>query len=97
MGVFNNPQVEGATGYSANQLGLFMPINKKKDPVSGNMVDSIGTRYRALGDYSRRMEVWKVGGVGRFKVTEFDKENTYQRCHIGGHFRGGNQFVLLET
>ena len=97
MGVFNNPQLEGATGYTANSLGVFMPINKKKDPVSGNMVDSIGTRYRALGDYSRRMEVWKVGGVGRFKVTEFDKENTYQRCHVGAHFRGGNQFVLLET
>ncbi len=97
MGVFNNPEVEGAPGYTANQLGLFMPINKKKDPVSGNMVDSVGTRYRALGDYSRRMEVWKVGGVGRFKVTEFDKENTYQRCHVGAHFRGGNQFVLLEA
>jgi len=97
MGVFNNPEVEGSTGYTANKLGLFMPINKKKDPVSGNMVDAIGTRYRALGDYSRRMEVWKVGGVGRFKVTEFDKENTYQRCHVGAHFRGGNQFVLLEA
>jgi hypothetical protein len=98
LGTFNNPQIEGATGYVANQLGLFMPINKKKDPVSGNMVDSIGTRYRALGKYSRRMEVWKVGGAGEgLKVTEFDKVNTYQRCHVGAHFRGGNQFVLLES
>jgi hypothetical protein len=98
MGVFNNPQLEGATGYGASQLGLFMPINKKKDPVSGNMVDSIGTRYRALGKYSRRMEVWKVGGAGEgLKVTDIDDQNTYQRCHIGAHFRGGNQFVLLET
>ena len=98
MGAFNNPQIEGATGYSAGKLGIFMPINKKKDPVSGNMVDSIGTRYRALGKYSRRMEVWKVGGAGEgLKVTEFDKVSTYQRCHIGGHFRGGNQMVIMET
>jgi len=98
MGVFNNPKLYGADGYNAPTMGLFMPINKKKDPVSGNMVDSIGTRYRALGKYSRRMEVWQVGGAGEgLKVTEFDSRNTYQRCHVGAHFRGGNQFVLMET
>jgi hypothetical protein len=43
------------------------------------------------------MEVWQVGGAGEgLKVTEFDSRNTYQRCHIGAHFRGGNQFVLME-
>lgn len=97
MGVFNNPQLYGATGYNANKLGLFMPINKRKDPVSGNMVESIGTRYRGLGRYNRRMEVWQVGGAGEgLKVTEYDTRNTYQRCHVGAHFRGGNQFVLME-
>jgi len=98
MGVFNNPKLYGATGYEAPKMGVFMPINKRKDPVSGNMVESIGTRYRGLGRYNRRMEVWQVGGAGEgLKVTEFDKRNTYQRCHVGAHFRGGNQFVLLET
>ena len=98
MGVFNNPKLYGATGYNAPTMGLWFPINRRKDPVSGNMVDSIGTRYRALGKYSRRMEVWQVGGAGEgLKVTQFDSRNTYQRCHVGGHFRGGNQFVLMET
>lgn len=99
MGVLNNPKLYGATGYEniGPKLGLFMPINKKKDPVSGNMVESIGTRYRGLGRYNRKMEVWQVGGAGEgLKVTEFDKRNTYQRCHVGAHFRGGNQFVLME-
>lgn len=97
MGVFNMKKLYGADGYNAPKMGVWMPINKKKDPVSGNMVDSIGTRYRALGKYSRRMEVWQVGGAGEgLKVTEFDKRNTYQRCHVGAHFRGGNQFVLME-
>ncbi len=98
MGVFNNRKLYGATGYSAPTMGVVMPINKRKDPVSGNMVDSMGTRYRALGKYSRRMEVWQVGGAGEgLKVTEFDKRNTYQRCHVGAHFRGGNQMLILET
>jgi hypothetical protein len=98
MGVFNNPKLYGADGYSARTMGIFLPINKKKDPVTSAMVSSIGTRYRALGPYSRRMEVWQVGGAGNgLKVTEFDKRYTYQRCHVGAHFRGGNQFVLLET
>lgn len=99
MGVLNNPKLYGATGYEnlGPKLGLFMPINKKKDPVSGNMVESIGTRYRGLGRYNRKMEVWQVGGAGEgLKVTEFDKRHTYQRCHVGAHFRGGNQFVLME-
>jgi hypothetical protein len=98
MGVFNNRKLYGADGYNAPTMGVFMPINKRKDPVSGNMVDSIGTRYRALGKYSRRMEVWQVGGAGEgLKVTEFDKRNTYQRCHVGAHFRGGNQMLIMET
>ena len=98
MGSFNNKKLAGADGYTARKMGVFMPINKKKDPVSGNMVDAFGTRYRALGKYSRRMEVWQVGGAGDgLKVTDIDDRNTYQRCHIGAHHRGGNQFVLLEA
>jgi len=98
MGVFSNSKLYGATGYEAPKMGIFMPINKRKDPVSGNMVESIGTRYRGLGKYKRKMEVWQVGGAGEgLKVTEFDKRNTYQRCHVGAHFRGLNQFVLMET
>jgi len=98
MGVFNNPKLYGAAGYDAPRMGIWMPINKRKDPVSGNMVSSIGCRYRGLGKYSRRMEVWSVGGAGEgLKVTEFDKRHTYMRTHIGAHYRGGNQFVLMET
>jgi len=98
MGAFNNKKLYGATGYPMPKYGVFMPINKRKDPVTGNRVDSIGVRYRGLGKYNRRMEVWQVGGAGEgLKVTEFDKRNTYMRTHIGAHFRGGNQMVLLES
>lgn len=98
MGSFNNKKLAGAEGYSARKMGIFLPINKKKDPVTGNMVDAFGTRYRALGKYSRRMEVWQVGGAGEgLKVTDIDERNTYQRCHIGAHQRGGNQMLILEA
>lgn len=97
MGSFNNPKMYGATGYDISKYGIFLPINKKKDPVSGNMVPSIGTRYKGLGKYKRRMEVWQVGGAGEgLKVTDVDSRNTYQRCDVGAHFRGGNQMVLME-
>lgn len=97
MGVFNNPKLYGATGYPMPKFGVFMPINRRKDPVSGNMVESIGCRYRGLGRYNRRMEVWSTGGAGEgLKVNDIDARNWYQRTHIGAHYRGINQFVLLE-
>lgn len=98
MGNFSNPKTYGAEGYDAKNMGLFLPVDRKKDPVSNDMVPSIGVRYRALGPYSRRMQVWKVGGTGPgLMVTEFDKENTYQRCHLGFEGLGGNRMVLMET
>lgn len=93
----NNPKTYGATGYDMANMGVLLPVNKRKDPVNGSMVESIGCRYRGLGRYSRRMEVWQVGGAGEgLKVTEFDSRNTFMRAHIGAHFRGGNQFVLFD-
>lgn len=94
----NNPKTYGAPGYTLNESAVFLPVNRKKDPESGKMVDSIGCRYKALGNYSRRMETYQVGGAGLgLKVTEFDTRNTFQRGHVGAHHKGANQFVLLES
>lgn len=96
MGGFNNRKVAGADGYNAPKMGVWLPLNQQKD-AKGNMTNSIGVRYRALGKYSRRMEVWQVGGAGEgLKVTQFDSRNTYQRCHLGAHHFGGNRFILME-
>ena len=97
MGNFSNPKTFGAVGYDMPSMGVVLPINKKKDPVNKGMVESIGCRYRGLGKYSRRMEIWSVGGAGEgIKVTEFDTRETFMRAHIGAHYRGGNQFVLID-
>jgi len=97
MQSFNNKKLYGAEGYNMPYMGVVVPINKKKDVRTGEMLDSIGVRYRALGRYNRRMEVWQVGGAGEgLKVNQFDSRNTYQRCHLGLHVRGANQMVILE-
>lgn len=87
------------SGYTQNwpSTGVLLPLNKRKDPRSNKLVESVGCRYRALGRYNRRMEVWSVGGAGEgLKVTEFDKRDTYMRSHIGAHHRGGNQMIWLQ-
>jgi len=97
MEVFNNPKLYGATGYNMSTYGMFVPLNTKPDAKDRNKkVESIGCRYKGLGQYDRRMEVWQVGGAGAgLKVTEFDKRETFMRADVGAHFRGGNQMVLM--
>jgi len=102
MGNFSNPKTFGAdysatVKYDMPSMGLCIPLNRRKDPKNNNMVESIGCRYKGLGKYNRRMEVWNVGGAGEgLKVTEMDTRDTYLRAHIGAHHRGGNQFVLID-
>ena len=98
MKTFSNQSTYGSTGFKMPNMGVFMPVNSQKDPVNGDMVKSIGYRYKGLGPYSRKMEVWDVKGAGPgLKVTEFDKASTYMRCNIGAQHRGGNQMILMHT
>jgi hypothetical protein len=98
MNNLNNPKTYGSTGYGMPNYAVMMPLNKKKDPVrKNNLVESIGVRYRTLGAYDRRMEVWTVGGAGNgLKVTDMDRRNWFQRTHIGAHHRGVNQMLLVN-
>lgn len=97
MGQFSHPKIGGAAGYRFPQMGLFLPLNKMKDKKSGEMIPSIGSRYKKLGAYDRKMEVWDVSGAGTSrKVTPNDFANFYQRAHIGAHHIGVNRFVLLD-
>lgn len=93
----NNPKTYGATGYQMPNYAVFMPVGSTKDAGTKKLVNNIGCRYRALGAYSRRMEVYQVGGAGAgLKVSSIDNLNTYQRAHIGAHFAAGNQFYLIS-
>jgi hypothetical protein len=98
MESFNHQKGLGTTGYNYEDMALFLPLNKKKDPKSNRLVESIGCRYRQLGPYSRKMEVWQDGAAGNgLKIGAIDERLTYQRAHVGGHNRGGNQMVLVAV
>ena len=95
---FNNIKTYGADGYGMPDMSLFLPLGKVKDPKTKKLGTNLGVRYRALGPYNRRTEIWQVGGAGpSLKVTEFDKTSTYQRSHVGAHNRGGNQMLLVHV
>lgn len=97
MGIFSHPKVGGASGYNFSKMGLFLPIDMKKDYKTGNAIPSIGCRYKELGPYSRKMEVWNVSGAGAgAKVIPQDLANFYLRTHIGAHHIGANRFMLMD-
>lgn len=97
MGIFSHPKVGGATGYPYPSMGLFLPMNKQKDKKTGEAIPSFGCRYKSLGAYSRKMEVWNVSGAGSgVKVIPEDLANFYMRTHVGAQHIGANRFVLLD-
>lgn len=97
MGIFTHPKVGGAAGYKYPKMGLFLPIDMRKDKKTGEAIPSIGCRYKELGPYSRKMEVWDQRGAGAgLKVIPEDVANYFMRTHIGAHHIGVNRFVLLD-
>lgn len=99
FGNFSHPDTLGATGFTHEDKSFIIPANaKSKDAKSGKMVQHIGCRYKALGNYNRRLEVWGVNGAGNgMKVTQFDRNDTYWRSDIGAHYRGANQMILVHV
>lgn len=96
-GNMQDPKVGGAVGYNYKESGMFFPLGKRKDVKSGDQIPTVGVRWKALGPYSRKMEMWDVGGAGPgLKVTEFDNRNVYQRTEFGAHFIAGNNFIYME-
>lgn len=96
MGVFSHAKLYGATGYNGPDLGVLLPIGRKKDLKTNKMMPTIGCRYKKLGPYNRMMEVWDVNGAGPgLKVTANDVSQHFMRCNIGAHYMAGNQIVLL--
>lgn len=96
MGVFSHSKLYGATGYNGPDLGVFLPIDRKKDLKTNKLMPTIGCRYKKLGQYNRMAEVWDVNGAGPgLKVTQNDIASHYMRCNIGGHYMAGNQMILV--
>ncbi len=97
MPQFNMKKLWGASGYKTPGLGWFWPLASKpdvKDP--SNRIPYVGTVYRAMGDYSRRAEVFHINGAGPgMKVVSKDLNKLNMRSDIGARHCGGNNMVRL--
>lgn len=97
MPIFSHARLYGATGYNTPSLGAFVPMATKKDLKSDYDVPYFGMIYKALGDYSRKAEVWTLQGAAPGpKIFSKDLNQLCMRSHIGAEHVGGNQMVLLD-
>lgn len=95
---WSDPKTFGNTGYNMNENAVMIPLSTFKDPKSGKMLQNIGTRYRAKGDYSRRFEMWTVAGAGGGTyVHDVDKRSMYIRAEVGLEMYKGNQCIFMEA
>lgn len=99
---WSNPKTYGATGYDMEKMGLIVPLDKKKDPKTKEDIPSIGVRYRAMGNYNRRLITDTLSGIGatapnRIPVNTIDKTKTYQLADMGNEFYGLNRFLLIDN
>ncbi len=91
----NHPQIYGAPGFKLPGSGIVMPIDGRKDPKTGNLLPSVGQRYKALGNYNRKMKVWLTGGaIAVTNQTDADALNI--RSEFGSEFIASNRFFLME-
>lgn len=98
LGELHNPKTYGIDGYGYEDMAIVIPLATVPDPKNeGKKVSTVGFRYKKLGSYSRRLEVWSNGTAGnQIRIGDIDANNTYMRSEIGGHFIMGNQMVLVH-
>jgi len=60
-----NPMSYGMTNFNMSQMGIFGPIASYADAKNpGQINKSWDVKYKAKGNYSRRLEIWNTGGAG---------------------------------
>lgn len=94
---FSNPKLYGAAGYDHEKMGIFIPVDKVKDPKSGDMIDSFSIRYMSYGNYSRKYEVWEMKGAGGGTYNStIDKAAFEVRAHVGLQITAANRLILVD-
>lgn len=90
----NDPQTYGADGYNYPGKAIFFPLERRIDPKSKNSIPAIGVVFKAMGENSRKAEVWNYGAAGGGpKMGAQDRRDWYMRSEVSTEFFGGNQFV----
>ena len=97
---WSDPTAYAETTFKMPQYVIVVPLEKYKDPESGVLMDNVASRYRALGNYSRRMEVWHDGAAGgdAFKpyIGEYDEAMLFLRAHLGFQALKMNRGVIMR-
>ena len=99
MDSFNHPRFYGAPGTNFRNMMVMTPMDKQRDADpsgKGNMIPSIGMRYKALGDYNRQMKVWRTGGA-QANTNQVDKDEMNMRTEFGSEYIASNRFFLTEA
>jgi len=69
-------------------------LEKRIDPKSKNSIPAIGVVYKQMGNYSRKAEVFDLGGAGNgTKTTPVDRRDWYMRSEVSTEFFGGNGMI----
>jgi hypothetical protein len=80
---FNDPASGRLNNNRSQKLSMFLPIGSSTSPT-GFTQNYLRTRYKALGDYSRRREVWRDGTAHNgLRIGEMDFSAMYFRSHTG--------------
>lgn len=108
LDLLSNPETFGAPGFEDKQnMALVFPVSKAmaydNADRSGRAVErpSFGIRYKALGGYNRRMQVWETDGTGHNPrvrpVLSQDIANLYSRSHIAFQGMCFNKWQLWQA
>jgi len=80
---FNDPASGRLTNPRSQKLSMFLPVGSATSP-SGFLQNYLRMRYKALGDYSRRREVWRDGTAHNgLRIGQMDFSAMYFRSHTG--------------
>ncbi len=95
---FDNPVTFNATGYPYQDMFFMLPMDRKRDLKTGEPMPAIGSRWKQLGAYSRKEQVWRDGAAGPGPmIGELDQNKDFHRSDVGTQFRGGNAMVYGFT
>ena len=100
MPEFSNPKLYGAPGYPMPNYGVFVPFSGTKATTDGwkGKLNSMNIRYKGLGQYNRKSEMWKIGSLNpNLRLTDVDNESSYMRSDVGFMHVAANQSILVAT
>lgn len=95
-----DPTTYGETGFSMGKYVVLTALEQYQDPDSGVVLPNIASAYRALGNYSRRLEVWHDGAAGgdAYKpyIGDIDEAMLFLRAHVGLQAMKMNRAVIMR-